>query len=91
MTTTNKLKDKVLVGRTMPRHIGIAYGRHIFRLAHGGRDCGLWLRDLPLNMADLASELGIHWPLKAYFAECKRAGITPMFDETYYARWNRAV
>lgn len=63
-------------GREMPRHIQIAYGRHIFRLMHGtpeqNKRRGIWLRDLPLNLSDLAREYGYFDAVSAYHAECDR-------------------
>lgn len=74
-----KLTNKVLVGQEMPRHIQVAYGRHIFALAHRGRNCGLWLRDLPTSMFDLWREYGFREPLLEYYRECKRTGDSPQF------------
>lgn len=74
-----KLHNHVLQGREMPMHIQVAYGRHIFRLAHGGRNCGLWLRDLPLNMHDLAHEYQFYGAYNAYLDECKRTGEAAQF------------
>lgn len=67
-----KLPNKILIGKYMPRHIQIAFGRHIFRLLHGGRNCGLWLRDLPLNLHDLAREYGFRYAYDEYLHECIR-------------------
>lgn len=74
-----KLTDHILVGREMPRHIQIAYGRHIFALAHRGRNCGLWFRDLPLSMFDLWHDYGFKEPLMEYYRECRRTGESPQF------------
>lgn len=45
----------VVKGREFPRHIQVAYGRYIARLCAGisVQHGGLWLRDLPQNLADL--------------------------------------
>lgn len=70
-----KLRDKIHTGREMPGYLQVAWGRHVFRLCHGGRDCGLWLRDLPLNLHDLKREYGFDGALRAYREECARVGI----------------
>ena len=66
----------------MPRHIQVAYGRTVFKLcAIGfnsltGRNQINYLRDLPLNLADLARN-GFPWAKWAFDAECRRLHIEP--------------
>ncbi|MBU6429613.1 MAG: hypothetical protein KGR26_11415 [Cyanobacteria bacterium REEB65] len=73
-------------GPQLPRHLQVAFGRGVFRLLHGsshptrtafGLTHGLvYLRDLPLNLADLARR-GFPHALEAYRAECHRTHRTP--------------
>ena len=64
---------KSLIGGRFDRHMQVAWGRHVYRLLHGGRDCGLFLRDLPLNLWNLA-ECGYTVPLDTYRDEVARNG-----------------
>lgn len=65
-----------LRGTEFPKHLQVAYGRHIFRLLHGNSDRpGLWLRDLPLSLDSLVREFGFIHAGNAYQAECNRAGV----------------
>ena len=60
-----------LIGGRFDRHMQVAWGRHVYRLLHGGRDCGLYLRDLPLSLWNLA-ERGYTIPLDTYREEVSR-------------------
>ena len=60
----------VLFGREFPAHLQVAYGRYIARLCAGVSITGggIWLRDLPQNLADLDWH-GYKHALPAYRAE----------------------
>lgn len=69
----------ILAGQEFPPHLQIAYGRYIFRLMHltksSHRINGIWLRDLPLNLIDLAREYGYHHALTAFNIERRNIGM----------------
>jgi hypothetical protein len=67
-------RGHVLFGREMPRHLQIAWGRHVARLECGARDCGLWLRDLPLSVHELA-RLGFNAAVTAAREEMTARGV----------------
>jgi hypothetical protein len=70
-----KIQAFVITGKHLPKHIGKAYGRHIFRRLHVGPvGNALWLRDLPTSIFDLDREYGFTDALQAYHAECGRTG-----------------
>jgi len=59
----------VVFGKEFPEHIQVAYGRNIARLCSGvSFTSKVWLRDLPLNLWDLA-DMGYPHALAAYEAE----------------------
>lgn len=74
-----KILAGVITGNRLPKHLGIAYGRHIFQLFHvpktTRKDRKLWLRDLPLSITELDYNYGFDAPLRAYVDECNRVGI----------------
>jgi hypothetical protein len=56
----------ILVGTDFPKHLQVAYGRYILRLMDGPKPRqSIWLRDLPLNLWDLAS-MGYTYAVSAY-------------------------
>ena len=72
------------IGEDFPVHLQVAFGRGVFKLLHwtfrnrGRTAYGLtpgliYLRDLPLNLADL-DRRGYPAALVAYRAECQRTG-----------------
>jgi hypothetical protein len=68
----------ILHGTVFPRHLQVAYGRGVFRLCHTLQTHGLsYLRDLPLNLADLAY-MGFEHALASYRNECERTKQTPI-------------
>lgn len=74
------LNRYILTGTEMPRHIQIAWGRHIFRLLHLGNETRrLWLRDLPIALTQLGREYGFTHCYRAYLSECERAHVQPEF------------
>jgi hypothetical protein len=76
-----------LIGEVMDKNLQVAFGRGVFRLLHQypkvpptayGLTNGLiYLRDLPLNLADLFHR-GFPFALRAYRDECERTVKTPM-------------
>jgi hypothetical protein len=67
----------VLLGIDMPKHLQVAHGRYVFRLLHtrdNPHHKGIYLRDLPLSMHDLA-HCGFPHSRAAYVLECDRAHI----------------
>lgn len=75
-----KILAGIITGTNPPRHLLIAYGRHIFRLFHVAgyatkHKGGLWMRDIPLSICELASEWRRTEAYDAYWAECNYFGI----------------
>ena len=70
---TRKVIAGVITGRLIPRHLQIAYGRHIFALLHlthaeRANRPHLFLRDAPLSVWEHP------FALESYHAECRRTG-----------------
>jgi hypothetical protein len=75
-----------LIGEALTKNLQVAFGRGVFKLLHRpttlprtayGLTHGLiYLRDLPLNLGDLAHR-GFPFALQAYREECARSGKTP--------------
>lgn len=70
------LRERVWPLPFMPEHIQVAFGRGIFRLLHGNDPRFIYLRDMPMNLLELANGGHPHawW---AYRAECTRTGTVP--------------
>lgn len=67
-----KILAGVITGTVVPRHIQVAYGRHVYRLLHVGFNSSrpsLYMRDLPMSLWELDYN-GYPHALMAYRAEC---------------------